>query len=644
MELFSTLWRLVLFSFSIIIFAVSPGFVILSFLKINLTKLERLVLSLGMGITVSSALYFFSGLLKMRFLADFMIGIAFIIFIILLFKKKYPLMNLKSLPIIVSLLLIIFLSLFQSSSLPGCGYDENSGTIKIRDSGDSMWIISLSRELSKNVPPTHPGFAPEVVTNYHYFTHLFIGTIYRFTQIPIINLYYNYFLFFFSLFLGLSAFVLGRKLFKSYFFADILVVLTYVAGSFSYLLPFWLGKNFLWGESTFWSSQTFGSILNPSVILSLSLFYLIIFCLYKYLEEKERMEIPLVILAGVLISFKVYAGIIVLLGLGAIAMLNIFKKKYDFLIVYFFTLLISLLVFLPVSGKDSSSFLTYAPFWFLHTMVENKDRLNIPEWALKEQYYWATNNLFAVARLRLAELFLFIVGNLGIRVVGFFIIPLYFFKKLPFSRLSFFLLTTFITGMTIPLFFIQKGSVGNTIQFFYYSLIIGNILTVFVLKDFFSRNKYLTVIGSLIIILLSLPTTVGAAASRAYFVLDKSTTESLLTLKKITKPDDIILLPPTGENLFSMYVSVVSERNTYYSYKLMAENTLKNNVQREKELSEFFNPGKKKDGLIFQKEFISKYHLNTLYLKKEEEGFRENIYIPYSVFFKNDSALILKFL
>lgn len=640
------IWEIILFFLGISILAISPGFVLLSLIKINLNRFEKLVLSLGVGITIADSIYFFCGLLKIQYLPDILIGIFFIISIYFVIKNKTNFqIKIRFNSELISLIIILILSLFQSSIISGGGYNSKNGTITFPQTGDAMWIMSLSRELSKNIPPIHPGFATDIVTNYHYFTHLFIGLTFRFTKISVINLYFNYFSLFYSLLLGLSAYILGRKIFKKIFLANVLTIITYSAGSFSYLLPLWLGKNFNWNEGNFWISQTFGIILNPAVMLSLSLFYLVIFCVYKLWEEKDKkIIIPLILLSGTLISFKVYAGLIILGSFALISLFDLFKNNNLSFKVFIGMMLLSLLVFLPVSGKDSTSFMVYAPFWYLHTMVENADRLNIPDWALKEQYYWATNNIFAVVRLRLMELFLFIIGNLGIRIIGFLLLPILFIKKISISRFISFIFIGFITGMVIPLFFIQEGSVGNTTQFFYYSLILGNILTVLVLKNFFEKNRIAIIALSLLIIVFSAPTVIRAFNSKNKTIMDKNLVSSLFALKKVTKPGDIILLPLTSPNIQSMYVSVVSERNTFYSHKLMAENTLKNYKLREKELQEFFYPENKKIGKVFQKEFIMKYNLSTLYLLREELDYQKKIYIPYKIIFKNNSAEIIKFL
>ncbi|NCU31447.1 MAG: hypothetical protein EOM23_00605 [Candidatus Moranbacteria bacterium] len=81
---------------------------------------------------------------------------------------------------------------------------------------------------------------------------------------------------------------------------------------------------------------------------------------------------------------------------------------------------------------------------------------------------------------------LFYVGNFAWRILGFLSIRKNKYQlKIP-------LLLTLLLSSLFPLFFIQKGTSWNTIQFLYYSLFIGNIfLTVFLIKSSSKLIKYL---------------------------------------------------------------------------------------------------------------------------------------------------------
>ena len=93
----------------------------------------------------------------------------------------------------------------------------------------------------------------------------------------------------------------------------------------------------------------------------------------------------------------------------------------------------------------------------------------------------------------------FWVGNMGTRLIAIKRI-----KRL--SELSWeeiFMATVIAAGLAIPMFFLQRGTPWNTIQFFYYSLFFSGILAGVVVSQI--KNNFMKII----IILLTIPTVFG---------------------------------------------------------------------------------------------------------------------------------------
>ena len=82
------------------------------------------------------------------------------------------------------------------------------------------------------------------------------------------------------------------------------------------------------------------------------------------------------------------------------------------------TMLLSLFLFLPTSGEEAGKFLVFMPGWFLRSMIESPDRVQIIDWVLRENTYSEAGNMLAILRYRLVELVIYLVGNLGVRVLG----------------------------------------------------------------------------------------------------------------------------------------------------------------------------------------------------------------------------------
>jgi hypothetical protein len=214
------------------------------------------------------------------------------------------------------------------------------------------------------------------------------------------------------------------------------------------------------------------------------------------------------------------------------------------------------------------------------------------------------------------------------------------------NALYFLLLIAFSIGIIIPLFFIQKGSVGNTIQFFYYSLVIGNIFLIIFLDYLNKTFPRILFPLTLIIIILGLPTSLQFLKGtfiRDYIIIPKEEVEALSFVKGNTPDQSIILLPITSENNFSMYVSAFSYRNTYLSHKLMVENTLKDYQGRENNINKFFLESSKEARQKFQKNFISQNKTNLLYLKRNQWPLATNILIPIKLIFANSQVRIFLF-
>jgi hypothetical protein len=118
--------------------------------------------------------------------------------------------------------------------------------------------------------------------------------------------------------------------------------------------------------------------------------------------------------------------------------------------------LISLALFLPFNSLTAKS-LVFQPFWFVRTLMASSDRLNWPKVYEALINYQLAGNYFKLIPAYILATAIFIFGNLGLRIVGFFR------AKSPFYW------TVIILGIVFPLLFVQSGTAWNTIQFFYYA-------------------------------------------------------------------------------------------------------------------------------------------------------------------------------
>ena len=362
---------------------------------------------------------------------------------------------------------------------------------------DGIWHIAVAQALSRGSFEM-PVFAGSPIQNYHLGFGILLASLHKLTTLPLVNLYFQVIPPILGLLIGILTyyFVFLWKNSKSQAFWAVFFV--FFGGSWGWLI----GK----GESAFWSQQAISTLINPPFALSLVFMLLGLIFLLEYFRThnscpagRRALFIILTLLCfGLLIQIKAYAGILVLGGLFVSGAAQFIKEK-KLTLVYLFglDLIISLAIFLPFN-KNAGSLIVYQPFWFLETMMGISDRLGWQRFYSAMLNYRSGGVWFKGILAYLTAFIIFVAGNFGTRVVGLF----YYLKK-KFDWLDLMLVAILGAGIVIPTLFIQQGTPWNTIQFLYYSLFAGAILSGVVLGRII--HKPLLII---LVVLLTVPTTV----------------------------------------------------------------------------------------------------------------------------------------
>lgn len=371
---------------------------------------------------------------------------------------------------------------------------------------DGIWHLALANQVLKFFPPPHPTFAGFQLTNYHYFYDLVLAIVNKLTNIPVHNLYFQIFPIFLALGIGLMSFLVGYYWKKDFWTGFWLAFFNYFAGSFGFLVTLWRTGE-LGGESLFWSMQSISTLINPPFALSLVVLLTGLLLLLQIKKWSVWRIIGLGLLFGSLINIKVYAGIVALPALLVFSIFKFFQKKKEYLGVFLIALAISLITFFLVN-KRAASLLVFEPLWFIHTMIESSDRFYLPRLALA-RYTLIEGKLGPrLLALELGSLLVFLVGNLGTRIIGLKTLIEKNIKK-DFDDLDAFIFIGGAVGLLIPLMFVQKGTAWNTIQFFYYFLFFANFYAAVALSRLMkAKTNFKGVILGLII-LLTVPTSLG---------------------------------------------------------------------------------------------------------------------------------------
>ena len=487
---------------------------------------------------------------------------------------------------------------------PGLGFWGANGH-------DGIWHIALAESLGRGSIAI-PVFAGSSLQNYHVGFDLLLALLNKVTFISTLNLYFQILPPVFSVLIGILVYLFILNWQHSTKAAWWSTFFVYFGGSLGWVL----GK----GESAFWSQQAISTLINPPFALSLILLLCGLLLLLKLEKRFTNLNLILSILVfGSLIEVKAYAGV---LALGAIFVSGIYSlvvnKKSYLIKIFVGALITSLILYLPLN-RSSVGLFVFQPFWFLETMMGLTDRLG---WArfnsamlnYKSGHVWVKGAAaYAVAFI------IFILGNLGTRIA-------FVFKKIKIDEINVLIYSVIAAGIFIPMFFLQKGTPWNTIQFFYYSLFFSSILAGTVISRI--NNRFLTTM----LVLVTIPTTILTlkdvyVPSRAPAML---TNQELSALKFLSnQPDGIVLTkpfdtfnskiaeanPPRPLYLYTStaYVSAFSNHETFLEDEINLDITGYNWQDRRAQVLDWYG---QKDDLV-RREFLVDNRIKYIYWIKD---------------------------
>jgi hypothetical protein len=589
-NLIKTLVLFPIFLFLAILIFYLPGSLLLGKIKTNLRDDEKIVLSLGVGFIIFLLVTIFMALFKIRFLIP-LAYLGFTIYALYKFKNGVfaPFWGLFKQKLLMVFLLVG--TLVEGFINFPSGFLYKTGHLYWSAQGhDGLWHVAVIEAIKQNFPPQNPLYAGESLYNYHYFSDIITAQFSRlFPFFATLDLYYRYFPFLIAFLMGLAAFTFLTTWTKNKTIGILGIFFTYFVGGFGYLVLAIQGRGFFGGETIFWAAQGNTIIGNPPHAFCYVFLPAFLLAFYYFLKEKTPLFfIICFLLGGFLLGFKVSSAVVLLVGLSFASLFALMSRK-DISIV-FLTALIGLSNFaiFKTITKAGESFLIFQPWWFIRTMIVVPDRVNWLDLELRRQFYLAKGG--ARATLRIIEFesiafFLFLVGNLGTRVIGFWQVGKMFLKKTVFNdRVQTVIFFGLLTAFLIPLFFIQKGVVYNLIQFMQYFLLFFGFLAAISLYNFLSlfKNKFIKVFIFILFFILSVPTVIGNLVEfygkNPLAMVSNQELAALEFLKANSTDQDIILtkpFDPYSKGLYqsqpwpiyawdsSGYVSAYTTRQTY---------------------------------------------------------------------------------
>jgi hypothetical protein len=344
-----------------------------------------------------------------------------------------------------------------------------------------------------------------------------LALLFRLTTIPVSFWYFQILPPLFAISIGGLSYIFVKNWTTSRRAAFWSTFFVYFSGSFGFIVTLFRGQG-ISGESLFWSQQAVSTLINPPFALSLIILLTALILLQNYNKSRKIVFLgTAILLFSLLLSIKVYAGVLVLISLFIQGIYEILQRKNGkVLLIGICSFVISLLLFLPLN-KSAGQLIVFQPGWFLETMLALSDRFYWPR-LFEAIINWRAAHLYMKALVGyIGAAIIFIIGNFGTRLIPVVYLnksAIKHFRPLSLSATTIFLLSVGFGGILAPMLFLQAGTAWNTIQFLYYSLFVASLFSGIavskVLQSIHSSNtKRLFVFG---VILLTIPTTLSTLA------------------------------------------------------------------------------------------------------------------------------------
>ena len=549
--------------------------------------------------------------------------------------------------VLITLFCLIFL---LATALSGLKYSFGYGFWNAHGH-DAIWHLAVSNQTLKSFPPLNPVYSGYKLVGYHWGYDLLLQLVHIITKIPSINLYFQIFPIFITTLIALFSFKLKKTKLSGLLF----VFLNFFAGSFGYIVTL-IKDGKIGGESIFWSMQSISTLINPPYALSL---VILLSALYYWQKNQSNLSTLKAIFLGIFLGLttiiKIYAAVIVGLAFSLLFIYQTIRHLKQagstFWICFSMTTTSVLLLYLIGLGNTS---LIFKPFWFINSLVDSYDKLYLPKIsAFRFNISQTSLNIKWIVLLLIQLLFfiVFLLGNLGARIYALLSVTKKVKSKKTTHLDSLFLFASII-AILIPTLFIQSGTAWNSIQFFYYFLIIANFYFADYLEILLINKRYLLFA---VIIIFTLPTTISTIRSFIGFpppsALPNSEIKALQFLQDQpsgmvltypydahqTKPDTPI---PLSVYQTTAYVSAFSQKISFLEDYVNLSITGFDWQQRLAQVNQFF----KDDNQYQQVGFLLNNNIDYIYLNQADQTINPKISHQLETIYRQDDITIYKVL
>lgn len=454
------------------------------------------------------------------------------------------------------------------------------------NSTDAVFHISLINNLVTYFPPTHAGMAGIALHGYNFLYDLLVASFAKYFYLQPLDLFFRYFSLFTSLFYGVSCLALARFLKMKTVTTNLFLFLAYFAQGTIFVFTYF---HIVYDPGIV---QPLGNIVDPSVLFSVSLFFLGFITIFSI--SKKVQIIPAVLLISVLPMIKIYTAFLFFAALGFVCLTAfVTKKKERWLLstIFIGAGIVGGLVYAPINlgvGK-----LIFTPFLLYTHFLESYAPLNHSDWWMKMLVYFEHKNYLRIIQNYLIVLALFFIPSLSLRLFGVSSIK-QLMKRSFYTLPNIFLLSAGIVEILLPSFFIQNIAVFVIIQFLWITYFLLLIPAAYGLSSVYTvLPKWAKVVFIICVVLISIPDTrtLLQQYSKNPTIISSSTVSIAKDVRTmIPQKSGVIVLNTelTGQRVGSMYsvpiFSALSGHSVYYEPEVLEFSGLESEVKKRTEL------------------------------------------------------------
>lgn len=513
-----TPWDFFKFSAGILLWSYIPGHSLVELAKVRIKRLEKLALSLTLGLVTSTLIYKFTFRLGLEPVFLFWLSAHFIHVLIRMVKKPPDReafsFRITYVGIIFAVISLLVLSVLSMDNYRNGRKQEDGSIVMNLHYHDGFFRNAYVRELSHSIPP-QMSFASGYPVSHHYSQDLFVAAFYRHLHIGVLDLQHRLVNTFFFFLLLLNSFILIRTLTGSEpaaLMGTFLII--FGSGGFAYAVTWFLGIP-QWGN-VFYTFYFLDITAHNTILPAAAILFSGLFCAARYLESRKRAWLIFSsLLLALVLEYKMFMiGPVIGALFTAGLILLLFKRKGDLLKIWALTTAFALpllaTAYLSNKGGPQYKFTVKLVEWITF-YLQNLEFHNLGRaWSgLINHAEISPVNIFMVVPIFL----LFFAGGYGL---SFFALPgmvkeLFSFKKIHPARL---LIMMLFSGCVLYFFIIYTSFSGRprsylNIYNYFISAMLLNIFWADRIFRFLKRKKAAVKIGVVVcIVALSIPNTI----------------------------------------------------------------------------------------------------------------------------------------